>query len=96
MDRQVHTPLAVASLSHHDAKATELEGARFPDEGEFLRRAREHFRGVLLLQTCNRVEILVQGSPAALSEFLLSLERRDFRIREGVEVLEDTCVAVTV
>jgi glutamyl-tRNA reductase len=87
MDRQVSTPLAVASLSHHDASATDLEKARFPDEGAFLKSAREHFRGVLLLQTCNRVEILVQGTPVALSDFLTSLGRRDFRILEGVEVL---------
>jgi glutamyl-tRNA reductase len=87
MDRQVSTPLAVASLSHHDASATELEKARFPDEEAFLKSAREHFRGVLLLQTCNRVEILVQGTPVALSDFLTSLGRRNFRILGGVEVL---------
>ncbi|MDD1668494.1 MAG: glutamyl-tRNA reductase [Methanomicrobiales archaeon] len=88
MDRQVYTPLAVATLSHHDAAATELERARFPDEEAFLSSAREHFRGVLLLQTCNRVEVLVQGTAAGLSEFLTSLGRRDFRILEGVKVLQ--------
>ncbi|MDD1663263.1 MAG: glutamyl-tRNA reductase, partial [Methanomicrobiales archaeon] len=35
----------------------------------------------------NRVEILAQGSAAALSDFLTSLGRRDFRILEGMEVL---------
>ncbi|MGA2933722.1 MAG: glutamyl-tRNA reductase [Methanomicrobiales archaeon] len=87
MDNQVYTPLAVASLSHHDASATDLEEARFPDERAFLSSAREHFRGVLLLQTCNRVEVLVQGTQGALSDFLTSLGRREFRILEGVEVL---------
>ncbi len=87
MDSRVFTPLAVASLSHHEASATELEKARFPDEGEFLSGAREHFRGVLLLQTCNRVEILVQGSAGGLSDFLISTGRRGFRILEGEEVL---------
>jgi glutamyl-tRNA reductase len=87
MDRQVHTPLAMASLSHHDTPAVELERSRFPDEGAFLKDAREHFRGVLLIQTCNRVEILVQGTPEGLSGFLLSLGRKNFQISEGVEVL---------
>ena len=87
MDRQVYTPLAIASLSHHGASATDLENARFPDEEAFLKTGREHFRGLLLLQTCNRVEILVQGTSAALSEFLSSLGRKDFLILEGVEVL---------
>jgi glutamyl-tRNA reductase len=87
MDRQVHTPLAIASLSHHEATAAELERARFPDEEAFMKSAREHFRGVLLLQTCNRVEILVQGTSEGLSGFLLSLGRRGFLISEGVEVL---------
>ena len=83
MDSLVHTPLAVATLSHHDASATELEKARFSDEGGFLSSAREHFRGVLLLQTCNRVEILVQGTAGALSGLLTSMGRRNFRILEG-------------
>jgi glutamyl-tRNA reductase len=87
MDSRVHPPLAVASLSHHDAPATELEKARFPDETAFLSSAREHFRGFLLLQTCNRVEILAQGTAGALSDFLASTGRKDFRILEGVEVL---------
>jgi len=87
MDKQVHTPLAVASLAHHDASATELERARFPDEEAFLAAAREHFRGVILLQTCNRVEILVQGTLPALSGFLSSLGRKDFRFLEGTDVL---------
>jgi glutamyl-tRNA reductase len=77
----------MASLSHHEASAAELENARFPDEKAFLSSAREHFRGALLLQTCNRVEILAQGTGANLSGFLLSLGRKDFRISEGVEVL---------
>jgi glutamyl-tRNA reductase len=87
MDSRVHTPLAVATLSHHDASATDLEKARFSDEGGFLSSAREHFRGVLLLQTCNRVEILVQGTAGALSDFLTPMGRRDFRILEGEGVL---------
>jgi glutamyl-tRNA reductase len=87
MDRQVHTPLAIASLSHHDAPAAVLEEARFPDEAAFLAGAREHFRGVLLLQTCNRVEILVLGTAPALGEFLASTGRRGFRVLHGTAAL---------
>jgi glutamyl-tRNA reductase len=87
MDRQVHTPLAIASLSHHDASAAVLEEARFPDEAAFLASAREHFRGVLLLQTCNRVEILVLGTGGALESFLASTDRRGFRVLQGARAL---------
>jgi glutamyl-tRNA reductase len=87
MDRQVHIPLAIASLSHHDAPAAVLEEARFPDEAAFLAAAREHFRGVLLLQTCNRVEILVLGTGEALDGFLASTGRTGFRVLEGTGAL---------
>ncbi|MGE5832007.1 MAG: glutamyl-tRNA reductase [Methanomicrobiales archaeon] len=88
MDSQLLTPLAMASLSHHDASAVDLEKARFPDEAAFLAEARRHFRGALLLQTCNRVEILVQGTGAGLSGFLSSQARGSFRILEGTGVLD--------
>jgi len=88
MDNGLHTPLGVASLSHHGASSVELERARFPDEEAFLAEARRHFRGVLLLQTCNRVEILVQGTAAGLSGFLSTLGRKDFQILEGTAGLE--------
>jgi glutamyl-tRNA reductase len=87
MNRQVHTPLAIASLSHHDAPAAVLEEARFPDEAAFLAAAREHFRGVLLLQTCNRVEIFVLGTGEALEAFLASTGRRGFRVLQGAGAL---------
>ena len=51
--------LALAGVSHHTADIATLEAFRFPDEATFLREARERFRGALLLQTCNRVEVLV-------------------------------------
>ena len=87
MDRQLHIPLAIASLSHHDAPAAVLEAARFPDEGAFLAAARGHFRGVLLLQTCNRVEILALGTGEALGGFLTSNGRMGFRVLEGTAAL---------
>jgi len=64
-----------------------LESFRFPDEAEFLRKAKERFRGVVLLQTCNRVEVLVEGDAAALAGFLNDLGRREFAVMGGTEAL---------
>lgn len=80
-------PLALASLSHHEADVMRLEDSRFPDEVAFLHAAREHFKGVALLQTCNRVEVLVQGDGGSLAEFLDRQGRSGFRIIEGSDVL---------
>ncbi|NMC89913.1 MAG: glutamyl-tRNA reductase, partial [Methanomicrobiales archaeon] len=63
-------PLAIAGLNHHAADIATLEAFRFPDEEAFLREARERFKGVLLLQTCNRVEVLVEGDARSLEDFL--------------------------
>ncbi|MCK9306763.1 MAG: glutamyl-tRNA reductase, partial [Methanoculleus sp.] len=52
----------------------------------FLCEARERFRGVLLLQTCNRVEVLVQGDARSLEGFLREQGRRDFMVIEGEAV----------
>ncbi|MCE5338234.1 MAG: glutamyl-tRNA reductase [Methanomicrobiaceae archaeon] len=76
-------PLALAGLNHHTADIATLEVFRFPDEAAFLREARERFRGVLLLQTCNRVEVLVQGDARSLEAFLQEQGRRDFMVIEG-------------
>ena len=76
-------PLALAGLNHHTADIATLEAFRFPDEATFLREARERFRGVLLLQTCNRVEVLVQGDARSLEAFLREQGRRDFMVIEG-------------
>jgi len=80
-------PLAIAVLSHHQAKVTDLELFRFPDEPAFLTLATERFKGVLLLQTCNRVEVIVEGEGSALSDFLRGLNRRGFSILEGTGAL---------
>ncbi|MCX6682162.1 MAG: glutamyl-tRNA reductase [Methanoregula sp.] len=80
-------PIAIAGLSHHTAHVAALEAFRFLNEGEFLRSAAERFKGVLLLQTCNRVEVIVQGEAAALSDFLQERERHGFFVREGTDAL---------
>ncbi|WP_214084316.1 glutamyl-tRNA reductase [Methanoculleus sp.] len=86
MPEPVKTPLALAGVNHHTADIATLEAFRFPDEAAFLREARERFRGVLLLQTCNRVEVLVQGDARSLEGFLKEKGRRDFMVVEGEAV----------
>jgi glutamyl-tRNA reductase len=80
-------PIAIAGLSHHMAQVASLEAFRFLHEDEFLRCAAERFKGVLLLQTCNRVEVIVQGDATALSDFIQEQNRHGFFIREGIDAL---------
>lgn len=79
-------PLAIAGLNHHTADIATLEAFRFPDEVAFLHDARERFKGVLLLQTCNRVEVLVEGDARSLEGFLREQGRKDFTVIEGADV----------
>ena len=76
-------PLAIAGVSHHTANVTALETFRFSGEPEFLEAAANRFKGVLLLQTCNRVEVIVEGSADELCDFLNGLGRKEFFIHEG-------------
>ncbi|WP_292364582.1 MULTISPECIES: glutamyl-tRNA reductase [unclassified Methanoculleus] len=86
MPEPVTIPLALAGISHHTADIATLEAFRFPDEAAFLREARERFRGVLLLQTCNRIEVLVQGDARSLEGFLQEQGRSGFTVIEGEAV----------
>jgi len=86
-DEHLVASLALASLSHHSAQAGTIEAHRFPDDRAFLAAARERFKGALILQTCNRVEILVQGDAASLKIFLAEQGRDGFSILEGTDVL---------
>jgi glutamyl-tRNA reductase len=76
-------PLAIAGVSHHTADVTVIEAFRFADGEEFLAAAHEHFGGVLLLQTCNRVEVIVEGDREELQDFLAGLGRKDFFVHHG-------------
>jgi glutamyl-tRNA reductase len=76
-------PLAIAGVSHHTADVTTIESFRFASEEEFLASARDRFPGILLLQTCNRVEVIVEGDAGALGEFLEQNGRTGFFIHEG-------------
>ncbi|RXE55475.1 glutamyl-tRNA reductase [Methanoculleus taiwanensis] len=86
MPESTFSPLALAGVNHHSADIATLERFRFPDEDEFLRLARAYFKGALLLQTCNRVEVVVQGEGAALTEFLQEQGREGFFVLEGASV----------
>lgn len=87
MRPSLFAPLTIAGVSHHTASVPEIEAFRFPDEHELLTRAREWCKGVVLLQTCNRVEIIVHGSADTLSGFLESMGRGKFTIFEDQQAL---------
>ena len=54
-----------------------------PVNRKFLEAAGIRFDGALLLQTCNRVEVIVEGDVSALKEFLAEQGRKDFFVHEG-------------
>jgi glutamyl-tRNA reductase len=83
MNEPAAVPIAIAGVSHHTANITALETFRFSDEPEFLKKAGQQFTGVLLLQTCNRVELIVEGDAEDLRDFLTRQGRRDFFIHSG-------------
>jgi glutamyl-tRNA reductase len=83
MTEQDSIPLSIAGVSHHTANVTALEAFRFSNEAEFLVSASARFKGVLLLQTCNRVEVMVEGDVEELCSFLTGLGRTEFFVHEG-------------
>ena len=80
-------PLAIAGVSHHTANVVAIESFRFAGEEEFLAAAGRRFGGVLLLQTCNRVEVIIEGSHEELREFLMQEGRQDFFVHDGIGAL---------
>ena len=83
MNEPAPVPIAIAGVSHHTADVNAIELFRFPDEPEFLKKAVERFKGVLLLQTCNRVELIVEGNSDELRDFLCGQGRRNFFMHDG-------------
>ena len=83
MNEPAAAPIAIAGVSHHTANVSAIEAFRFPDEPAFLKKAGQRFKGVLLLQTCNRVELIVEGGADELRDFLTGQERRDFFMHDG-------------
>ncbi|MDR2854561.1 MAG: glutamyl-tRNA reductase [Methanomicrobiales archaeon] len=80
-------PLTIASLAHHNTDVTALEKARFSDETQVLTEISNYVHGALLLQTCNRVELIVQGSVAEVASFLHAHGRDDFSYYHGYDAL---------
>jgi len=78
MNETGQIPIAIAGVSHHTANVTTIEGFRFSEDPAFLQKAGERFKGVLLLQTCNRVELIVEGEAEKLRDFLHEQDRKDF------------------
>ncbi|RPI36110.1 MAG: glutamyl-tRNA reductase, partial [Methanoregulaceae archaeon] len=76
-------PIAIAGVSHHTANVAAIEAFRFPCEPEFLAQDGRRFPAVLLLQTCNRVEVIVEGDTDSLQEFLAEQDRKDFFVHNG-------------
>ncbi|NYT05574.1 MAG: glutamyl-tRNA reductase [Methanomicrobiales archaeon] len=87
MSAGLHVPVACAGISHHDADVASLEEFRFPDEAAMLADARTRFKGVVLLQTCNRVELLVHGDAESLAAYLKERGKSGFWVREGIDAL---------
>ncbi|MDG6256360.1 MAG: glutamyl-tRNA reductase [Methanomicrobiaceae archaeon] len=87
MTRTLHVPIAVGGISHHDADIGALEQFRFDDELSVLSGAREWFRGVCLLQTCNRIELIVHGEASQLEAFFEERGRCGYWILAGEEAL---------
>lgn len=75
--------LAIGGLVYHEADVGALEAFRFPDEAALLADARSLFGGALLLQTCNRVELLVPATGPELAAYLHASGRSGFVLREG-------------
>jgi glutamyl-tRNA reductase len=87
MNEELPFPFTVAVLSHHVADVAALEAVRYPDERAFLELARDRFKGAMLLQTCNRVEIVVEGEAGPLYDFLAETGRNKFTVLENGEAL---------
>ena len=79
--------LAIGGMNHHTADVDMLEQFRFADEELFFAEIQFHFKGAILLQTCNRVEVLVQGTGAGLTEFLQAQRRAVFEVREDLDAI---------
>ncbi len=87
MTRTLLTDIAVATADHSKYGEEVLGLFRFKDETAFFEKAANIFPGVVLLETCNRVEILVHGRAKQLRDFLHGEHRFGFDILEGEAAL---------
>lgn len=81
----MNTGLSLAVFSHENHSAAELAACRFVSEEAFYANA--PLSPCLILQTCNRVEILCRESADALLSYLASVGKTGFTVLEGEAVL---------
>jgi len=78
--------LASCNFSGHDVAF--LASARFDNETAFYEDAKQVFSAVYLLQTCNRIEILIRGKKEELETYLQKAGKKGFTFFEQEDVLE--------
>ncbi|HJJ36246.1 MAG TPA: glutamyl-tRNA reductase [Methanocorpusculum sp.] len=88
MEVSVNCDIALASCNFSGHDIAFLASSRFADEAAFYRDAKQVFSAVYLLQTCNRIEILVHGRKDALEHYLTESGKEGFTFFEQEEVLE--------
>jgi len=76
--------LTLATFNHSTYNQESLASVRFKEDDFY---TSEPFAGAVLLQTCNRVEILIHGTKEELQGYLLNLGRNNAEILENKEVL---------
>lgn len=86
-EKDLLTDIAIAGVDHTTCDQLQLAEFRFEDEIKFLESTKSYFKGAALLQTCNRVEVIVHGTSKALTDFLHVNGRTNFHLYEGVEAL---------
>ncbi|HJJ55647.1 MAG TPA: glutamyl-tRNA reductase [Methanocorpusculum sp.] len=82
------TPLAIADIDYTMIDQLQLGEYRFQNETDFFNDACKHFKGVILLQTCNRVDVIVHGTGTELTDYLHGLNRYGFVLYEGVDAIK--------
>lgn len=88
MTAELQVKISLASYNFKKHGDADIGKFRFENPEEFLKNASEIFEGVVLIQTCNRVEILVHGEADQLKKYLESLNRYDFLIFEGSDAIK--------
>ena len=87
MTSKLLTEIVIATADHTKYKEEVLGLFRFKDEEAFFEKTAPLFPGVVLLETCNRVEILVHGNADTLRKFLSGEKKYGFGILEGEAAL---------
>ena len=83
----MNTELSLAVFSHDRHSSAELAVCRWDSEEGFYAEAQTLLPRSLILQTCNRVEILARCDAETLAAFLADAGKTGFTILEGTDVL---------